>query len=171
MEFPPPWDFFEAGEFETATTRDPGELGVELMAQCRNNGRICDHFRIALAGTKLVEKYVNIHAMIPQDALPDWSILVSTFPHHIKIRRNMATSEWTDIREAVASNDLLVYNEDKQAIDSKLLLDALDQIDKGVNGAAYRWAVMVGEDMKLQLQLQCLPSPANYLASKPMLNG
>ncbi len=62
MDFPPPWDFFPAEEFELAAPRDPGYLGAELMAQCRDNGRINDHFRIALAGTKLVETYISLKA-------------------------------------------------------------------------------------------------------------
>jgi len=171
MEFPPPWDFFNATEFEQAAPRDPGELGAELMAQCRGNGRICDHYQIVVGGTKLVEKYVVLRAVIPQDNLPDWSVLISVFPQHIKIRRNMTTGAWFDLRDGVAANDILVYNDDKEAIEGAQLLDILDKLDKGINNASFRWAVVVGEDQKLQLQLQALPSAANYLAGKPMLNG
>jgi hypothetical protein len=56
MEFPPKaWDVFPAEQFDTALPRDPGELGMELLVQMRDNGRIQDHFRIALSGTKLLK--------------------------------------------------------------------------------------------------------------------
>ena len=43
MEFPTEdWDIFEAAEFETAATRMPSELCIEIMAQVRPNGRIMD---------------------------------------------------------------------------------------------------------------------------------
>ena len=83
----------------------------------------------------------------------------------------MASSEWIDVRGGVEANDILVFNDDKQAVEGKQLLDALDRIEKGASGAALRWAVVVGEDRRLQLQLQSLPSPANLLTGKPMLNG
>ena len=76
-----------------AAPRDPGDMGAELMAQCRDNGRINNHFRIALAGTKLVETYISLKALMPVEGLPDWSVLISVWPHHVKIRRNMATSK------------------------------------------------------------------------------
>ncbi len=169
--FPPPWDFFQDEEFELAAPRDPGELGVELMAQCRDNGRITDHFRLAVGGTKLLELYVSVKQLLPVDSLPDWSILISVWPHHIKLRRNMATSDWADLRACVEANDLLVYNEEKEPIDNKQLLDLISKLDKTVTGASYRWAVIVGEDKRLQLELQALPCAAAILTGKPLLNG
>ena len=44
-----------AEDFELATARDPGILGVELMAQVRPNGCIMDHFRLALGGSHIIK--------------------------------------------------------------------------------------------------------------------
>jgi hypothetical protein len=41
-------------EFASAAPRNPGELGVEVLAQIRPNGRILDHFRVTLGGSKFL---------------------------------------------------------------------------------------------------------------------
>ena len=39
MEFPPTdWEVFPVEDFELAVPRDPGMLGMEIMAQARGNG-------------------------------------------------------------------------------------------------------------------------------------
>jgi len=55
MEFPPErWNFFPAEQFNTAAVRSPGELGMELLVQARDTGRIQDHFQFILGGSKLL---------------------------------------------------------------------------------------------------------------------
>jgi hypothetical protein len=73
MEFPPKaWDVFPAEQFDTASPRDPGKLGMELLVQMRDNGRIQDHFRIALGGTKLLKALLPMRDIfvVPED-FPD----------------------------------------------------------------------------------------------------
>ena len=43
--------------------------------------------------------------------------------------------------------------------------------DKTANSASVRWAVTVGDDGKLSLVLQALPSPAHVFAGKPIFKG
>jgi hypothetical protein len=38
MEFPGRWDVFAMEEFSTAIARSPGECGLEIMAQAKENG-------------------------------------------------------------------------------------------------------------------------------------
>ena len=46
MEYPPTdWPCLDNEDFELAVMRNPGVLGVVIMAQARVNGRIIDHFR------------------------------------------------------------------------------------------------------------------------------
>jgi hypothetical protein len=49
------------------------------------------------------------------------------------------------------------------------LIEALD--DKDSVATAIRWAVGVGADNRLELQLQALPGTADSLNSKPLLKG
>jgi hypothetical protein len=73
MEFPPKaWDVFPAEQIVTAAPRDPGELGMELLVQMRDNGRIQDHFRIAIGGTRLLKALLSMLKIfiVPED-FPD----------------------------------------------------------------------------------------------------
>jgi hypothetical protein len=62
MNFPPEEEVFGAEQFETAAPREAGELGLELMAQVRPNGRILDHFRVTLGGSKIIDVSAVWHA-------------------------------------------------------------------------------------------------------------
>ena len=114
MEFPPEWNILPAEDFEIAVPRDPGEIGVDLMAQIRNNGRILNHFRLVLGGSKLLEAAVPLKNILPTV-------------------------------EALAN--------------------------KQMNSASTRWWEGAGEDGRLHLQLQAIPSPASSHASKPAWKG
>ena len=57
MDFPPDWLIVAEEDFETATPRDPGFLGMEVLAQIRPNGRVMDHFRIVLGGSQSINHY------------------------------------------------------------------------------------------------------------------
>ena len=55
MEYlPTDWQCLNNEDFELAVTRNPGVLGVEVMTQARVNGRIIDHFRVALGGSEIL---------------------------------------------------------------------------------------------------------------------
>ena len=173
MEFPPAtWDFFPGPEFETAGPRDPGELGVELMVQARANGRLLDHFRITLGGTGLLSSKFNLSSIMSLPEVPDWKIVIATWPRDIGIRRNMASSPWADIRDLISSNDARVETPEGNVVDSKLFLDYSDSIaDKMVSSASIRWSVCVGDDFRPSLVLMALPAPASTFTGKPLFKG
>ncbi len=50
MKFPP-YDVFEADQFETAGVGLAGDAVMEVMQQMGPNGRCLDHYRIALDST------------------------------------------------------------------------------------------------------------------------
>ena len=110
MEFPPPWSFFPMEDFELAAPRDPGDIGVEAMAQARANGRVLDHFRIVLGGSQMLEATVAVKDIFPVAAMPSWSVAFSCWPRDVAIRRNMASSAWQDIRDMVAANNVKLLN-------------------------------------------------------------
>ena len=172
MEFPPDWDVFPEEDFDMADPRNPGEAGVELMAQVRANGRILDHFRLALGGSELLSATVPLEDILQAKELPRWTLTVTSWPRDIKIRRNMASSTWVDVRDLVSSNDARLEDEDKKTVEGKAFLDLLDEmVDKATNSAAIRWAVGAGEDNKMALTLQALPCPAHSFAGKPLFKG
>ena len=84
------------------------------------------------------------------------------------IKRNMSTSAWSDVYNLLASKRASVVDGENQLIPSDRLLE---DIKEAGNMAAMRFAVVAGEDAKMQLQLQCLPGSANTLMGKPLLRG
>ena len=172
MEFPPPWSFFPMEDFELAAPRDPGDIGVEAMAQARANGRVLDHFRIVLGGSQMLEATVNVKDIFPVAAMPSWSVAFSCWPRDVAIRRNMASSAWQDIRDMVAANDIKLLNGEGANVASNEILDLLDSVaDKTLNSASIRWWIGASEDGRMQLQLQAAPSPASGYLSKPAWKG
>ena len=173
MDFPPDeWIIFPAADFLTASLRFPGEWGVEIMAQVRSNGRICDHWRVALGGSKVLEAIFPISCLLPAATnLPPWELTYQQFPRDIVIRRNMLTSVWYDALNLLAAHEILIADEAGQPVDTQQVLQAVKNLPAKQNtGASLRWALAVSNAFKLELQLQCLPSPANQLTGKPIFN-
>jgi len=172
MEFPPAWEFFPIDDFEIAVPRDPGELGLELMAQVRINGRMLDHFRIAVGGSLMLEARVKLSDVLPINDLPNWFVNFSTWPRDIMLRRNMVTSTWLDMKDQLASNDVKLTDENSLPVEHALLLELMENAtDKLTNSTVTRWSVNVGDDGHLKLQLQAIPSTATSYASKPLWKG
>ena len=120
----------------------------------------------------MLEAEVHLKNILPTAEPPDWTLKLASWPRDIKLRRNMATTAWLDIREQLATNDARVIDTDGAAVENKLLLDFLGSMaDKQLNSASTRWWVGAGEDGRLHLQLQALPSPSTSYASKPAWKG
>ena len=62
------------------------------MAQIRTNGRILDHFRLALGGSNMLEAKVHLKNILPTAEPPDWTLKLASWARDIKLRRNMATT-------------------------------------------------------------------------------
>ena len=104
MEFPPEdWPAFPAADYELAVPRDPGALGVEVMAQARVNGRIVDHFRVAVGGASILRVNFTTRDIYLSERIPVTPLQFEVWPRDVKLRRNMATSEWMDVNTLVAS--------------------------------------------------------------------
>ena len=173
MDFPPEdWMVFEASDFNTASPRFPGERGVELMAQVRSNGRIMDHWRMALGGSKVLEASFPLTMLLPAvTGLPAWVITYQQFPRDIVLRSNMLSSVWIDAMGLLASHEFLVADADEQPVDIQQVLAAIKALPTKQNtSAAVRWSVVASVTNRLELQLQALPSSANQLTGKPLFN-
>jgi len=183
MEFPPEWAVLPSEDFEVAVPRDPGPLGMELMAQVRPSGRIMDHFRISLGGARQVGARFNTRSIFNNNSIVRASIHYDVWARDINIRRNMTTSEWLDLANLVAANDVLVYKPSEEAGSSQaeapleeLCNDEIVAFLNGLSekthcGASVRWAVGMGADRKLELILQGLPASAAVLTGKPIFRG
>jgi len=182
MEFPPDWVILPEDDFNVAAPRDPGELGAELMAQVRSNGRIMDHFRVALEGSTILRAAFHTKAIYTNNSIIGATLRYEIWPRDILIRRNMCSSDWMDLSNMVASNDVLGYKPSEVAgpsdgpAEEELCNEDILRFLNGLSerahcGAAIRWAVGIGADLKLELILQGLPASAASLTSKPTLRG
>ena len=169
MDFPPDsWDFFPLDAFDTASARDPGYLGMEALMQVRSNGRMLDHFKIVLGGSRNIEVKKEISSVLNLAEDPGYTFTYQVWARDILIRRNMTTTEWMDFKELVASNTMLV--KDGAGATQNEQVVAIMEADPSVGGAL-RWAVCIGIDKKMELVLQAMPAAAPIISSKPSLNG
>ena len=175
MDFPPEeWDVFPAEDFDLASPRDPGSLGVEVMAQVRNDGRLIDHFRLALGGSDMLEASFKIKQVLNNDKIANWGFLYKLWPRDVKIRRNMTTSDWIDIQDLVASWDISIKDLDTGSeVEAGTYLAAMDALSSVKNkvSCSLRWGVCAGPDLKPYLHLQALPAACETFAGKPILKG
>ena len=168
MEFPPDWDILPATDFTTASPRNAGECGMELLAQVRPNGRILDHYRITLGGSRILDVSCQLSAMLMAPASSGIKFKYSIWPRDILIRRNMTSSAWSDVYELLAARGGTAEMPEGTPIPQDALLEDLRESGRS---ASVRFATVVGEDSRMQLQLQCLPASATALSGKPVLRG
>ena len=169
MEFPTQELLFGSlDEFDNAAPQDPGEFGMELMAQIRNNGRILDHHRIVLGGDKMQTLLVPMRKMYPLPALHNYKYKFQFWPRDAAIRRNMCTSIWVDAANIIATKEAVVVDEASNAVAQETVLGQLAEAEVA---ASVRWAVVIGEDQRMRLHLQSLPASAVNLSGKPAFRG
>jgi hypothetical protein len=175
MEFPPDWDIRPQEDFDlacTALASSEEPALVQLLAQLRPTGRILDNFRFSIGGSQILEAELDLGAMIPAESLQGYRLTFQYWPRDIAIRRNMMSSSWQDVPNLVASNNATVLDPTGAGVPSAEFQHILEELpDEGTEGCAIRWAVVVGEDGHLKLQLQSLPSDAPSLNGRPLTKG
>lgn len=174
MEFPPPkWDFFSADHFETAAVRSPGELGMELLVQVRDNGRIQDHFKIVLGGNSLLTARLPMRDVYKVADFPEWFVSYSKWPADVLFNRNRLTTPWACLTELIKSKEAIVHDAAERMVPYEDVLGALGEQKKkaGEPACAIRWAAGIGDGQKTVLHVQCLPTSATILNGKPLTKG
>jgi len=175
MEFPPEdWDVFPAEDFELAEPRDPGQCGVEVMVQIRNNGRVMDHFRLAVGGSAMLEVVFKLKDVIDHNDVPDLTAVLKVWPRDVKIRRNMTTSDWIDFMDLARSRDITVIDpEVGEEADPTGFINHINGLggDKSKTSCSLRWGVYVGPDSRLNLGLTSLPAALTSFSGKPAFHG
>lgn len=173
MEFPPDgeeWAIFPAEDFETAEVRDAGSLGMELMSQVRCNGRIQDHFRIVLGGNEILNVVVPFEKLVLTDRYNHLALAMQTWPKDIIIARNSTTSKWVDVPNLLAQRDATVQTTAGATVPQEEILAMLaEEQDTTKKSASIRWAVTVGADKKMWLELVSLPVSEATISGKPTL--
>jgi hypothetical protein len=98
-------------------------------------------------------------------AAADWQCRMQTWPKDVDLRRNMMSTGWKDLATLIASKDVVIT----MAETDEMVADERVQraIQESGAGAAVCFAVTVGEDHTISLQLQGLPAPAYTLMGKP----
>ena len=173
MDYPPSeWVIFQAADFETMEPRNPGDWGMEVLAQIRSNGRFSDHWRIALGGTKVVEATFLLSKLLSAASqLPDWTVTYQMFSRDITIRRNMVSSNWIDAMGLLASHKMAVRDKVGEPVAMQQVMQDIGALPAKQNtGASVRWSVTVLPSGKLELQLQALPASSNTLGGKPIFS-
>ena len=170
MEFPSEeLIFVDKESFNTATpTSDPGQFGIEMLAQIRDNGRILDHHRLVLGGSSIQESSISMTKMFSMPSLAGWKYKFQFWPRDVTIRRNMCSSIWVDASSMIASREAVVNDDNNTPVPMEAVMGTLQE--KKLE-AAIRWVVVVGEDGRMKLQLHTLPCAAANLAGKPLLRG
>jgi hypothetical protein len=175
MEFPPDWNVDPLDDFDiaVATLADSGDaVAIELLAQLRPTGRILDNFRFSVNGHEILDVELDLHQILPTDNVKGYKLRYQYWPRDISIRRNLTTSSWLDVRDLVATSNVTVFDPEGAGIPTSEFRQILDELpDEGPEATAIRWAVVVGDDGLLKLQLQSLPSDAATLNGRPLTRG
>ncbi len=157
------WSVSEAAEFDIASPSTPGAVYVELFAQLRNTGCILDGFRFAIDGASPLEINVDLFQLIPVDDCRNLRFFQQFWPRDVMLRRNMVSSTWTSLTDTVSSNNADVLDDFSPAA----FLRILGQLpSSGPVNASTRWAIVIGADGLLKLQLQALPLVASCLNNR-----
>jgi hypothetical protein len=165
MNFPHLWDILPAADFSTALPRAAGELGAEVLAQVRPNGRILDHYRVTLGGSKIVEVKAPMATMALAPAGSSWMFRHQVWAKDIQLMRNM-TSAWVNAHKLIQEKGAWVEDHEGNPVPEEQLLEILPG-----KTAAIRFSVVIGEDQNLELALQTLPAAAEVLMGKPAFRG
>jgi hypothetical protein len=76
MEFPPPWVVYDGAALDTANPIDPGDLGMEVMAQARSSGRIIDNFQVVIGGSRVLQAEFTTNSIFSGDLIPSTALVL-----------------------------------------------------------------------------------------------
>jgi hypothetical protein len=152
--------------------RAAGELGAELLVQARPNGRMLDHFRVTMGGSRILDVSFPVSKIINLPAAANaWKLKMQVWPRDVILRRNMTTSEWVNLDAIIAAKDgcVVTVAEDRETVVPHA--EVLASLEELGAAAAVRYAVVVSGDQHLVLMLQGMPATAETLAGKPAFRG
>ena len=169
MDFPvQSLDSLPATDFETAVSSLTGSLNVELLAQLKDNRRILDHWSLTVGGSRVQQLLVPMTEMFQLPSLSACRFRMQFWARDVLIRRNMTTSIWVLVSTILSAREAQVIDDTDQLVPTEAVLA---EIQKAKVDSAIRWAVVIGEDKRLRLHTQLLPTSTKSLSGKPVLCG
>ena len=173
MDFPSnDWEYNDLDDFETAPTNVTGDYTFELYVQLRPSGRILDHFRVVLGGSKPLDINVSLTDMIPSDRFKGWRYRTQVHPRDLNLRRNMVSSAWIDTPATLLFNEASIFNAEGEVVPNDVFMAMLDDLpEAGPETVATRYCVTIGADGRPALQFQSLPASAVALSGKAAFKG
>ncbi len=81
------WVYNDWDNFDTASANVVGDYTLEVFTQLRNTGRILDHFRCVLGGSKHLEINASLMDMIPNECFRGWRYRTQKSPSEDFIRK------------------------------------------------------------------------------------
>jgi hypothetical protein len=93
------------------------------------------------------------------------------WPRDVDIRRGLLSGLWTDLSSLVAARDVHILDARGAGVPLEDFLKKLTEFEDGPVEAAVRWAIVLGDNARLRIQLQGLPGSAASLEGKPSLKG
>jgi hypothetical protein len=87
MEFPMgTWEVFPASDFNQASVRDPGELGMESLIQVRSTGRMLGHFQVLIGGNRCRKLEVPLRDVLPFEEPAEAVLTYEVYsPQHVHL--------------------------------------------------------------------------------------
>jgi hypothetical protein len=173
MDFPSEeWVYNDIDDFDTASSNVRGDYTFELYAQLRPTGRMLDHFRCVLGGSKHLEINASLMDMIPNECFRGWRYRTQKSPSEINIRRNMFSTAWVETPTTLLFNEATVYNSAEQVVANDVFMGMLEDLpESGPETVATRYCIVIGADRRPALQFQSLPSSAVVLSGKAAFKG
>jgi hypothetical protein len=165
MEFPPRYVILDADRFATAEPREPGDLGAEVLAQVRSTGRIADHFRVTLGGSRIIDVSAPLAAMM-QGVPSTWQFRFQVWPRDVEIRRNIVSTTWLNVHSQLAAKEAWIVDQDGVQIPQEVVMEEIQE-----KRAAFRFIVVISDSANLELMLQALPAAKETLTGKPAFRG
>jgi hypothetical protein len=156
-----------ASGYHTDQPPNTSKHTAELFAEARDNGRILDNTRCVLGGTDILEAEISLAKMFEDPVLRSYKMHIQRWPRDVDLKKGLLSGLWNDLKTVVSARDASVMDNTGSGIPAREFLEVLEGAEDGHESAAIRWAVALGDDERLVLQLQGLPATAALLNGKP----
>jgi hypothetical protein len=156
-----------ASGYHTDQPPNTSKHTAELFAEVRDNGRILDNTRCVLGGTDILEAEISLAKMFEDPVLQSYKLHIQRWPRDVDLKKGLLSGLWNDLKTVVSARDASVMDNTGSGIPAREFHEVLEGAEDGHESAAIRWAVALGDDECLVLQLQGLPATAALLNGKP----
>jgi hypothetical protein len=156
-----------ASGYHTDQPPNTSKHTAELFAEVRDTGRILDNMRCVLGGTDILEAEISLAKLFDDPVLQSYKMHIQRWPRDVDLKKGLLSGLWKDLKTIVSARDASITDNSGAGIPAREFLEILEGAEEGHECTAIRWAVALGDDEKLVLQLQGLPATAALLNGKP----